>query len=114
MIVTTPQEVALDDVRRSVEMFQKMKIPIVGVLENMSHHVCSGCGKHSHIFGKGGAEKLASEFNVPVLGHIPMDEAAMEGGETGVPIVAGNPASLLTSEYHTAAAAAWHRLRPAE
>lgn len=110
VIVTTPQDIALDDVRRSVEMFQKMKIPIVGVLENMSHHVCSGCGKQSHIFGRGGAEKLAAEFNVPVLGHIPLEVAAMEGGESGTPIVVGDPASPLTAEYRTAAAAAWERL----
>jgi ATP-binding protein involved in chromosome partitioning len=113
MIVTTPQELALDDVRRSVEMFQKMKIPVVGVLENMSYHICSGCGKHSHIFGTGGAEKLAAEFDLPVLGHVPMDVAAMEGGESGTPIVVGNPASRLTAEYQTAAAAAWQRLKSA-
>lgn len=111
VIVTTPQEVALGDVRRSVEMFQKMKIPIVGVLENMSHHVCSGCGAHSHIFGKGGAAKLAGEFNVPVLGHVPLDMAAMEGGERGTPIVVGEPASPLSSVYQAAAAAVWERLQ---
>lgn len=111
IMVTTPQEVALEDVRRSIKMLQHMKIDTLGVLENMSYHICSGCGKHSNVFGTGGAEKLAAQFDMPVLGKVPLNESAMEGGESGTPIVVGDPASPLTAEYYRVAAAAWQKLQ---
>jgi ATP-binding protein involved in chromosome partitioning len=93
VLVTTPQTVSLADTRRAAQMYRKLNIPIIGLIENMSHFVCSGCGKESDIFGKGGGEKLAADMTIPFLGSVPLYEPVRRGGDTGVPIVMGEPDS---------------------
>ena len=93
VLVTTPQTVALADTRRAVQMYRKLNIPPIGLLENMSHFECPSCGHESDLFGKGGGESLAAELKVPFLGHIPLYEPVRRGGDSGVPIVFGEPDS---------------------
>ena len=93
IIVTTPQEVALIDVRRAVNMFNKLEVPILGVVENMSHYTCPACGHHDNIFASGGGKQLAAEIGVPLLGQVPIDNRVSYGGESGVPVVEGAPNS---------------------
>lgn len=110
LVVTTPQDVALEDVSRSVEMFHKMKIPVSGIVENMSFHVCDSCGKRSYLFGRGGADKLAQLSGLAVLGHVPLDVKSMESGETGVPIVVSDPESPSSKVYSAMAQRVWSSL----
>jgi len=91
VIVTTPQDVALLDVKRGITMFNQVQAPILGVVENMSFHVCSGCGRRAEIFGHGGGEAMAREAGVPFLGAIPLVRAIRAGGDAGVPIVVADP-----------------------
>ena len=91
VIVTTPQDVALLDVKRGVTMFQQVNAPVLGVVENMSYHLCSGCGARAELFGHGGGEKMAQQFGVPFLGEIPLVREIREAGDTGKPIVAADP-----------------------
>ncbi len=91
--VTTPQEIALQDVRKGVVMFQKVNVPILGVLENMSFYVCGHCGERSEIFSHGGGETAAEKFGVPFLGRIPLDPEIRRGGDAGTPIVVADPSS---------------------
>jgi ATP-binding protein involved in chromosome partitioning len=93
VIVTTPQDVALLDVRRGVTMFNQVNAPVLGVIENMSYHVCRGCGHRAEIFGHGGGAAMAAEFGVPLLGEIPLVGAIREAGDAGTPIVAADPES---------------------
>lgn len=93
IMVTTPQEVALIDVRRAVNMFQKLEVPVLGVVENMSHYVCPACGHHDAIFSSGGGKALAAELGVELLGQVPIDSRVSFGGEAGVPVVEGAPQS---------------------
>ena len=93
IMVTTPQEVALIDVRRAVNMFNKLEVPVVGVVENMSYYVCPSCGHHDAIFASGGGAALARELGVDLLGQVPIDNKVSYGGESGVPVVEGAPAS---------------------
>jgi ATP-binding protein involved in chromosome partitioning len=86
VIVTTPQEIALLDVRKAVGMFQTVKIPVLGVIENMSYYFCKGENAKHYLFGKGGGEKLAAELGVPLLGQIPIEPVIVEGGDTGEPV----------------------------
>lgn len=91
--VTTPQEVALYDVRKGMAMFQKVNVPLLGIIENMSYFVCGHCGERTEIFSHGGGERAAAKVDVPFLGRIPIDPAIRDGGDTGHPIVVANPAS---------------------
>jgi ATP-binding protein involved in chromosome partitioning len=91
--VTTPQEVALYDVRKGMAMFQKVNVPLLGIVENMSHFVCGHCGERTEIFSYGGGERAAEKLGVPFLGRIPIDPAIRDGGDTGHPIVVADPAS---------------------
>jgi len=91
VIVTTPADVALLDVRRGVKMFQQVKAPILGVIENMSFHECSGCGHRTELFGHGGGERFAHEVGIPFLGALPLVRAIREAGDGGTPIVAADP-----------------------
>jgi ATP-binding protein involved in chromosome partitioning len=93
IIVSTPQDVALLDVRKSINMFQKTGVRILGLIENMSTHICPNCGHESHIFGHGGAKAEAEKLGIPFLGEIPLDLDIRTGGDAGVPIVAAKPAS---------------------
>jgi ATP-binding protein involved in chromosome partitioning len=91
--VTTPQEVALQDVRKGMMMFKKVNVPLLGVIENMSYFVCGHCGERTEIFSTGGGERAAQKFEIPFLGRIPIDPSIREGGDTGKPIVSHNPSS---------------------
>jgi ATP-binding protein involved in chromosome partitioning len=93
VLVTTPQTVAVADTRRAVQMYRKLNIPALGLIENMSHFVCSGCGRESDPFGRGGGEALAGELGVPFLGYVPLHEPIRVAGDVGVPIVLSDPAS---------------------
>jgi ATP-binding protein involved in chromosome partitioning len=87
VIVTTPQDVALIDARKGLAMFQKVNVPVLGIVENMASFVCPNCGEVTHIFRHGGGERTAAELGCPFLGSIPLDAAIAEGGDAGVPIV---------------------------
>ncbi|MBI5504563.1 MAG: Mrp/NBP35 family ATP-binding protein [Deltaproteobacteria bacterium] len=91
VIVTTPQDVALADVERGVKMFQQAEVPVLGVIENMSFHVCTGCGAHTHLFGDGGAARVANRFGLVTLGAIPLVRTLREAGDAGAPVVASDP-----------------------
>ncbi len=91
VIVTTPQEVSILDVRKCVNFCRQLKTPILGVVENMSGFVCPHCGKTTDLFKKGGGEKMSAELGVPFLGSVPIDPAVVEGGDSGAPVVANLP-----------------------
>ena len=91
MIVTTPQEVALLDARRAIEMFDKVNIPVLGIIENMAVHVCSQCGHHEHIFGKDGAQIVASEYSAEILGVLPLSMDIRQRADDGKPSVYFDP-----------------------
>jgi ATP-binding protein involved in chromosome partitioning len=91
VIVTTPQEVALLDVKRGVTMFREVNVPVLGVVENMSVHVCRKCGSSHDLFGSGGGQQMARRFDIPFLGALPLVREVREGGDRGVPIVASDP-----------------------
>src|SRR5258708_21710202 len=93
VLVTTPQEVALIDVRRALRMFETVAVPVLGVIENMSYFIAPDTGNRYNIFGEGGGEKLAGEYGVPFLGSVPMGIEVREGGDRGVPLVVGRPGS---------------------
>lgn len=93
VIVTTPQDVALIDVRRGVQMFRKLNVPVLGVVENMSYLVCPHCGGEIDIFSRGGGRRMSEKFNVPFLGEIPIDPEIRKGGDEGNPIVISHPES---------------------
>jgi ATP-binding protein involved in chromosome partitioning len=93
VIVTTPQEVALQDVYKSVSMAQKVGIPVLGVVENESYFVCDGCSKRHELFGSGGGQKIAEFANAPLLGQIPIDPSIREWGDAGTPVVQAAPDS---------------------
>lgn len=103
VIVTTPQSIALSDVRKAVAMFQKLNVPILGVVENMSEFVCPHCKKKSEVFSHGGAESLSKKYGVPVLGRIPLDPTVCETGETGKPVCASHPDSAPAKALREAA-----------
>jgi ATP-binding protein involved in chromosome partitioning len=93
IIVTTPQQVAVGDALRGVKMFQRVSVPVLGIVENMSYFECPHCGKPTALFGAGGGERLAREVNLPLLAQIPIDPRIVEGGDTGRPLVVAEPAS---------------------
>src|SRR5690606_1813845 len=91
VIVTTPQDIATLDARKALKMFEKLGIATLGLVENMAVHVCTQCGHAEHIFGQGGAQKMSSQYEVPVLGSLPLQVGIREQGDAGVPIVAAQP-----------------------
>lgn len=91
IIVSTPQDVALLDARKAIDMFGKTRVPVLGIVENMSSYVCPACGHEAHIFGHGGARAEADRLGVPFLGEIPLDIAVRLAGDNGTPIVAAAP-----------------------
>ena len=109
--VTTPQEVALYDVRKGLMMFKKVNVPLLGVIENMSFFVCGHCGERTEIFSFAGGERAAQKFDIPFLGRIPLDPAIREGGDAGMPIVASVPDSPLTLAFQGAVEALQTRVQ---
>jgi ATP-binding protein involved in chromosome partitioning len=103
VVVTTPQTVSIADTRRALRMYQKLNVPTLGLIENMSHFVCPGCSLESDIFGKGGGEALARDLSVPFLGRIPIYEPIRVGGDTGVPITIGEPQSAAARAFRASA-----------
>ena len=99
VIVSTPQDLALIDARRGVEMFRTVGVPIIGLIENMSYFICDGCGKRHHIFAHGGARAEATKLGVPFLGEIPLDPAIRERADSGMPIVATEPEGPQAQAY---------------
>ncbi|HQT94837.1 MAG: hypothetical protein B7Z61_05085 [Acidobacteria bacterium 37-71-11] len=105
VIVTTPQDVALIDARKGLAMFQKVNVPVLGMIENMSSFVCPHCGERSEIFKHGGGRRTAEQLGVPFLGDIPIDPAIVLGGDAGTPIVASHPDSAAAKAFLELAAA---------
>lgn len=99
VIVTTPQDVALLDAKKGLLMFQKVNIPILGIIENMSGFVCSHCKEKTDIFSHGGGRKICEEMGVPFLGEIPIDTAIRESGDKGVSLVQDQPGSMAAKTY---------------
>jgi ATP-binding protein involved in chromosome partitioning len=99
VIVTTPQDIALIDARKGLKMFEKVGIPILGVVENMSFHVCPKCGHESHIFGAGGAERMCRDYGTELLGQLPLDEAIRSQADSGKPTVVSEPDGALAGIY---------------
>jgi ATP-binding protein involved in chromosome partitioning len=99
IIVTTPQDIALADARKGVAMFEKVSIPVLGIIENMSVHVCSNCGHVDHIFGSGGGARMAAEFGVPLLGELPLDARIQREADGGRPSVVADPDSARAQAY---------------
>lgn len=118
VIVTTPQDIALLDARKGLRMFQKVEVPVLGIVENMSTHVCSNCGHEEHIFGAGGGRRMAEQYGVELLGELPLDIRIREQADGGRPTVAAEPDSPLGRAYidlarRTAARLARMALTPA-
>ncbi len=103
VIVTTPQDIALIDARKGLKMFDKVGIPILGVVENMSVHICSKCGNEEHIFGQGGGEQMCKDYNVEFLGALPLELAIREMADAGKPTVVGAPDSRAADIYRSVA-----------
>src|SRR6266481_588291 len=99
VIVTTPQDIALIDARKGFKMFEKVGIPILGVVENMSTHICSQCGHEEHIFGQGGAERMCKEYGTELLGALPLDIAIREQADSGKPTVVADPEGRAAEIY---------------
>ncbi|MGB2172359.1 MAG: iron-sulfur cluster carrier protein ApbC [Porticoccaceae bacterium] len=99
VIVTTPQNIALLDAKKGIEMFVKVKIPVLGVVENMATHICSNCGTEESIFGDGGGEMVASQYQTKLLGSLPLDRAIREQGDMGKPIATSKIRPEITSHY---------------
>jgi ATP-binding protein involved in chromosome partitioning len=103
VIVTTPQDIALADARKAVAMFEKVSVPVLGIIENMSVHVCANCGHVEHIFGAGGGARMAAEFGVTLLGELPLDVMIREQADGGHPTVAAEPDGARARGYIEAA-----------
>ncbi|HEU4617468.1 MAG TPA: iron-sulfur cluster carrier protein ApbC [Gammaproteobacteria bacterium] len=103
VIVTTPQEIALADARKGLEMFQKVNVPVLGIVENMSIHVCSHCGHREAIFGEHGGENLGKAYGVPLLGSLPLDRRIREETDDGAPTVVSEPEGDLARGFFDAA-----------
>ena len=103
IVVTTPQDIATLDAKKALKMFEKVEVPVLGLIENMAVHVCSSCGHAEHVFGEGGGEKMATQYGVPMLGALPLDIRIRERGDAGVPVVVAEPDSAVTQAYRAAA-----------
>ncbi|MEI8303321.1 MAG: iron-sulfur cluster carrier protein ApbC [Burkholderiales bacterium] len=103
VIVTTPQDIALLDARKGLKMFEKVGVPILGIVENMAIHVCSSCGHSEHIFGQGGGERMATDYGVDYLGGLPLDIRIREQTDAGQPTVVAEPDGALAAQYRAIA-----------
>ena len=99
VVVTTPQDIALIDAKKGIVMFEKVEVPVLGIVENMSVHICSNCGHHEPIFGTGGAEKLAEKYHTQLLGQMPLHISLREDLDKGTPTVISRPESEFTAIY---------------
>jgi ATP-binding protein involved in chromosome partitioning len=99
VIVTTPQDIALIDARKGLKMFEKVGIPILGIVENMSIHICSNCGHEEYIFGSGGAEKMCKDYDTEFLGALPLDIGIREQADSGKPTVVADPEGRIAEIY---------------
>lgn len=103
VIVTTPQDIATLDARKALKMFEKVEVPVLGIVENMAEHTCSQCGHREHLFGAGGGERMALQYGVPLLGSLPLKLAIREQGDAGQPIMVAAPESAAAKAYLAAA-----------
>ncbi len=103
VIVTTPQDIALLDARKAIKMFEKVEIPVLGIVENMSTHVCTACGHEEHIFGEGGGRRMANEYGVGHLGDIPLELRIREDADSGRPTVVADADGSLADAYRVIA-----------
>ncbi|MBV6807182.1 iron-sulfur cluster carrier protein ApbC [Xanthomonas euvesicatoria] len=103
VIVTTPQDIATLDARKALKMFEKVEVPVLGIVENMAVHTCSSCGHREHLFGEGGGERMAAQYGVPLLGSLPLEIAIREQGDAGQPVVVAAPESVAAKAYLAAA-----------
>jgi ATP-binding protein involved in chromosome partitioning len=110
VIVTTPQDIALLDAKKALRMFEKVHVPVLGIIENMATHVCSNCGHEEHVFGEGGGARMAEQYGVPLLGSLPLDIRIREQADGGTPTVAAMPDSDLAARYREIARNAAGRL----
>jgi len=99
LIVTTPQDIALLDAKKGLKMFEKVEVPVLGIVENMALHTCTQCGHTEHIFGSGGGERMAQEYSVPLLGSLPLDIHIREQADGGTPSVVADPNSAVAASY---------------
>lgn len=99
VIVTTPQDIALLDAQKGIEMFAKVNVPVLGIVENMAVHICSECGHREHLFGDGGGERIATEYGVPLLGALPLSLGIRKNSDAGTPIVAVDPDGDVATMY---------------
>lgn len=105
VLVTTPQDLALLDVKKGAEMFKQVSAPLLGIVENMSFFVCSDCGKRTNIFRQGGGQKESERLGIPLLGRVPLEPVVCDAGDTGVPVVIGQPESAAAAAFQEIAAA---------
>jgi ATP-binding protein involved in chromosome partitioning len=110
VIVSTPQDIALLDARKGLNMFRKVEVPILGIVENMSYYVCPKCGNRDHIFDHGGAHRTADELGADFLGEIPLELKIRLTSDAGTPIVAAEPDSPQAQAYMTIAERVWGKL----
>jgi ATP-binding protein involved in chromosome partitioning len=103
VIITTPQNIATLDARKGLAMFRKVSIPVFGVIENMATHICSSCGHEDAIFGSGGAEQIVKDFDVRLLGRLPLDSRIREQMDAGEPTVIAEPNSAIADAFRQAA-----------
>ncbi|HEX6834755.1 MAG TPA: iron-sulfur cluster carrier protein ApbC [Rudaea sp.] len=99
LIVTTPQDIALLDAKKALKMFEKVEVPVLGIVENMALHTCSNCGHTEHIFGSGGGERMAQQYGVPLLGSLPLDIRIREQADGGTPTVAADADGAVAAMY---------------
>jgi len=99
LIVTTPQDIALLDARKGLKMFEKVDVPVLGIVENMATHICSNCGHEEHVFGSGGGARMSQEYTVPLLGSLPLDIRIREQADGGTPTVAADPDGKVAAAY---------------
>ena len=103
IVVTTPQDIALLDAKKGLRMFEKVNVPVLGIVENMALFKCPECGHLEHIFGKGGAERMSKQYNVPVLGQLPLETAIREQADSGMPTVIADPDGVTAGIYRSIA-----------
>jgi ATP-binding protein involved in chromosome partitioning len=103
LVVTTPQDVASHVAVKAVSMFEKLNVPIIGVVENMSHFICTKCDEKHYIFGEGGAKAISEQFNMPFLGEVPLNSGIMSGSDLGKPIMISNPDSPSAAAFRKSA-----------